>query len=270
MRKFIPSPALVLSAVAIFMAGTGGAYASGVLHIGTQNIRNGAVTNAKLHNGSVGPAKLNARLRAEIANHGVQGPAGKNGADGVNGTAGPQGPTGAQGPAGPAGAVGPVGPQGATGAQGPAGTPILFESSESCTPNLCVDAAPGPDGSAGSGGWGWDNAANGPLTDLSVGSTHGLVVTVLQPNNETADGTITLTYDPYDFAFESNGDAGAKCVASSLSPSVSCSYTDLAHSAKSDSFSFKAMHDDPDAVVTATVNVGGATAIAAFPVSITG
>lgn len=145
----------------------------------------------------------------------------------------------------------------------------LYESQQGCTPNLCIDAAPGPDGSAGSGGWGWDSSASSPVTDLKVGTTHGLTVTVLQPNAEVADGSVTLTYDPYDFSYQGNGDTSASCNSASY-PAVSCTYTDLGHSSKSDSFQFKALHDDPDAVITATAVAGGQQASAAFPVAITG
>lgn len=145
----------------------------------------------------------------------------------------------------------------------------LYESQQSCTPDLCIGAAPGPDGSAGSGGWGWDSTTKKPGTDLTVGSTNSLTVTVLQPNSEAGRGTITLTYDPYDFSYQGNGDTSATCTQASY-PAVSCTYTDLAHSSKSDAFQFKALHDDPYAVVTATADAGGEQATASFPVAIIG
>jgi hypothetical protein len=145
----------------------------------------------------------------------------------------------------------------------------LYESQQGCTPDLCIDAAPGPNGSAGSGGWGWDSSTDKPVTNLTNGSTNGLTVTVLQPNSEASQGSITLTYDPYDFSYQGNGDSSASCTPASY-PAVSCTYTDLGHSSKSDTFQFKALHDDPYAVITATALAGGQQATASFPVAITG
>jgi hypothetical protein len=214
--------------------------------------------------------------KGDTGTTGAKGDTGTTGAKGDTGTTGAKGDTGTTGAKGDAGATGArgatgaTGPQGDPGIQGPAGTPILFASTQNCTPDLCIDAAPGPQGAAGAGGWGWDNDANAPITDLVVGSTNALTVTVLQPNAENSDGSITLTWDPYDFALVGNSDASANCTTTTDYPSMSCSYSDLAHSAKSDAFQFTALHDDPDAVVAATTNVGGEQATAQFPVSITG
>lgn len=265
MSRFIkrPSAALIVAVVALVMAMGGGAYAANSVlsngSVGTAQLKRGAVTNPKIHQGAVTGAKLSANVRNKLNSKGQTGPQG------------PKGATGARGPKGPAGApgqTGPQGPQGATGPQGPAGTPILFSSTQNCTSHLCLDAAPGPDGSAGSSGWGWDSGANAPVTKLAVGSTNPLTVTVLQPSNAMADGEITLTWNPYDFSYVSNSDTGATCVQQSDYPSVSCSYTDLAHSAKGDAFTFKANHADPDAVIGVTTDVGGDQATQTVPVSI--
>ena len=161
--------------------------------------------------------------------------------------AGPQGPG-----AGPAGKDGLVGPT---------------ESVRSCTPDLWIDDAPASDGSSGSGGWGWDTSANAPVTSVAVGdASDPLTVTVLQPNTETADGDITVTYNPYDFSLVSESDGTCTTLNGNTE---ACTYSDLAHSAKSVSFGFKPLHANPDAVVTATVDVNGEQATAQFPVAIT-
>jgi hypothetical protein len=136
--------------------------------------------------------------------------------------------------------------------------------------------APGPDGSAGSSGWGWDNATNSPVTDLTAGTTNGFTVNVLQPNTEQANGTITLSWDPYDFTYVSNEDTSATCTGASqnpdpyMSPGVeTCSYTDMAHSSKGDTFQFTAGNNaDPDAVIGVSVDVNGEQATGQFPVQI--
>ena len=89
-----PSPALVISCVALGVALGGTSYAT-VLQIpknsvGTPQLKNSAVTSAKVKNRSL--------LRADFAAGQV-----------------PAGPTGPAGPAGPAGPGGPAGPAGAPG-----------------------------------------------------------------------------------------------------------------------------------------------------------
>ena len=100
-----PSPALVVSLIALAVALGGTGYAVTQLpknSVGTKQIKNGAVTGAKVKAGS---------LTASAFKPG-QLPAGPQGAAGA---------TGAQGPAGPQGATGPQGTQGAAGPQGAQG-----------------------------------------------------------------------------------------------------------------------------------------------------
>jgi len=160
------------------------------------------------------------------------------------------------------GATGPAGPQGA------AGTPSLYESTVTDAPDVQLDMSPGPDGQSGASGWGWDNTTSKPVTDLTVGTTNGFTVTVLQPNSEQADGSITLSWNPYDFTYEGNGDASATCVSIANTSAETCSYTDLAHTAKSDTFNFKANNADPDAIIGVTASVNGEEATGQFPVQI--
>jgi hypothetical protein len=142
MKRLIPSRSMVvaLAALVFSVGGLGAADAAGVLHIGTANIKNSAVTNVKLHDGAVTQSKihpgavgynqLNAfvqnKLSSALGTPGSQGAPGVNGTDGTNGITGPQGPkgdTGATGPRGPAGPQGPDGDTGATGVQGQQGIP---------------------------------------------------------------------------------------------------------------------------------------------------
>src|SRR5436305_10456359 len=55
-RLKAPSPALVISIIALVMAMAGTGYAA--FKVGTKNIKNGAVTTKKLHNGAVTAKKL--------------------------------------------------------------------------------------------------------------------------------------------------------------------------------------------------------------------
>jgi hypothetical protein len=59
MKRFrlkTPSPALVISVIALVMAMAGTGYAA--FKVGTKNIKNGAVTTKKLHNGAVTTKKI--------------------------------------------------------------------------------------------------------------------------------------------------------------------------------------------------------------------
>lgn len=92
-RRWLPSPALVISLVALFVALGGTGYAVTQLpknSVGTTQLKNNAVTTAKVANGSL--------LRGDFK-------AGQL----------PAGPTGPAGPAGAAGAAGPAGPAGVVG-----------------------------------------------------------------------------------------------------------------------------------------------------------
>ncbi len=196
-----------------------------------------------------------------------RGPKGATGAQGPRGFTGAQGPAGpAGGPAGPAGPAGPPGPQGtqgAPGAQGPAG-PVNLNSWRQCSPDLCIDADPD---AGGSGGWGYDSATNSDVSSVTVGDTATLLVTLLQPNAETATGSVTVTWNPTDFSL-TTPPADGTCQEYN-SNQESCTFTDLAHSAKSVPFVFTAEHSAPVAFVTASAIVGGELATAQFPIAIT-
>jgi hypothetical protein len=95
-----PSPALVLSCVALLLALGGVSYAATVLprnSVGTAQLRNNAVTSAKVKNRSLRAVDF---ARGQLP----------------RGARGPIGPTGSRGPTGPAGATGQRGPTGSSGA----------------------------------------------------------------------------------------------------------------------------------------------------------
>jgi hypothetical protein len=100
-----PSPAMVVACLALLVAlsGTGIAAATQVARnsVGTPQLKDSAVTNAKIRNNAVNSSKVAARslLRSDFAPGQL-----------------PAGPIGPQGPAGPQGAAGPAGPAGVIGA----------------------------------------------------------------------------------------------------------------------------------------------------------
>ncbi len=98
-----PSPALVISLIALFIALGGTGYAAVALpknSVGALQLKSGAVTPPKVAKKTIALFK------------GQSGPAGPQGAQGPQGPAGAQG---AQGQQGPPGATGPEGPQGPRG-----------------------------------------------------------------------------------------------------------------------------------------------------------
>ena len=98
-KRFRPSPAMIVACVALVVALGGTGYAA---------------ATKLLPRNSVGTL--------QVVNHSLRAVDFKKGQL-PRGPQGPAGPAGAQGPAGPAGAAGPAGPPGATGATGPAGPP---------------------------------------------------------------------------------------------------------------------------------------------------
>ena len=100
-----PSPAMVVACLALLVAlsGTGIAAATQVARnsVGAPQLKDSAVTNAKIRNNAVNSSKVAARslLRSDFAPGQL-----------------PAGPIGPQGPAGPQGAAGPAGPAGVIGA----------------------------------------------------------------------------------------------------------------------------------------------------------
>jgi hypothetical protein len=90
MKRPVLSYANVMSTIGVFIALGGTSYAVARNSIGTRELKNNAVTSAKVRNGSLGAADLKASIRK-------QGPRGPRG---------PQGPPGSAGGAGGSGAMG--------------------------------------------------------------------------------------------------------------------------------------------------------------------
>lgn len=123
-RLWVPSPAMIIALLALFIAMGGSAYAAFNLpanSVGTKQIKNGAVNSEKVKDYSL----LARDFKPGQLATGARGP------QGATGGRGPQGATGAQGPQG---ATGPQGPRGATGPQGTQGLP-------GSAPTLLVDRA---------------------------------------------------------------------------------------------------------------------------------
>jgi hypothetical protein len=91
----VPSPALVISVIALFVALGGTSYAVTQLprnSVGTEQLSKNAVTSQKIKDGTIATADLAAATRAALT--------GATGATGATGPAGPTGPAGATGPMG--------------------------------------------------------------------------------------------------------------------------------------------------------------------------
>lgn len=112
-----PSPALVISIVALVVALGGTGYAATQLtgrdirnhSIASADLASGSVTSRTIKNRAVSRRHLTPALRRRLDRIGSPGPMG------------PPGPAGPAGPAGVTGASGPEGPAGPVGARGPAG-----------------------------------------------------------------------------------------------------------------------------------------------------
>jgi hypothetical protein len=135
----LPSPAMIVSLIALFLA-LGGVAGAATTMITTKMLQNNSVTrakiainavnSAKIEDGSIQSKDLAGDIRGERGVPGAKGDTGETGARGpagateATGPTGPTGATGLTGPAGPTGATGltgPAGPTGATGLTGPAG-----------------------------------------------------------------------------------------------------------------------------------------------------
>jgi hypothetical protein len=109
MKFTIPTSAMVVAMVALFVALTGTAVATTSALVTGAQIKNASITGADVKDKSLTPRDFRGSVR---------------GVRGLTGPAGPQGAAGAPGPQGSSGAPGPEGPKGDKGdqgIQGPAG-----------------------------------------------------------------------------------------------------------------------------------------------------
>lgn len=169
----------VVATLALFVALGGVSYAAVTLparSVGTKQLKSGAVTSAKVRNGT-----LRARdFRSGRLPRGRTGPAGADGADGLpgmNGAAGGRGEPGSKGdrgepgPAGAGGAPGPPGPPGSAGGDGPTGS--------TGPPGVAgASGAQGPQGPAGPAGPIGPTGAQGPSGVVSTARISGAIAPV--------------------------------------------------------------------------------------------
>ena len=123
-----PSPAIVISLVALFVA-LGGTGYSAVSKLAPKN----SVGSAQVVNGSLQAGDLSKKARAALK--GNRGPAGAPGAAGPQGATGPAGTNGTNGTNGAAGATGATGPAGA------AGTARAYAEVDDASPSLVAARA---------------------------------------------------------------------------------------------------------------------------------
>ena len=121
--RWRPTPATVVSLIALFVALGGTGYTAVAL------TPSNSVNSASVINGSLQKVDLSQKAVAALkGNRGAAGPQGPVGTHGLAGPQGAQGPKGDAGSIGPPGQQGPKGDAGATGAQGPPGTVIWTQA----------------------------------------------------------------------------------------------------------------------------------------------
>jgi hypothetical protein len=124
-----PSPALVVSVIALIVALGGSAVAATTLITRSDQIRNGVITSADLKDGAaVGAADLTSTARAALA--------GRAGPPGAAGAPGSQGAPGAKGDKGDAGRDGAAGKDGVDGQDGTDATLPLHAVRRTLTANI--------------------------------------------------------------------------------------------------------------------------------------
>lgn len=213
LKRFIPSRsmAVALTALVFSVGGIGAADAAGVIHIGTSNIKNGAVTNVKLHDGavtqskihpgSVGYNQLNAFMQDKLSSAlgtpgatGATGPQGPQGIPGVNGTNGTNGAQGPKGNIGATGAVGATGPQGPVGPQGPKGDTGATGATGAIGPRG-AEGPQGPQGPAGTNAQALPYGIGEVMVDRGSGALPWAVysTTLGSPVGDTTSGSFRFT-----------------------------------------------------------------------------
>ena len=119
-----PSPAMVVSIVALTAGLTGSAIAGPAAKLISGNqVKKGSITSRHVKDGSLKLRDLNSRARSAMSRSGSSSQPGPRGVMGPQGPQGDRGGTGPQGPQGATGAQGERGPQGSKGEPGVPGTP---------------------------------------------------------------------------------------------------------------------------------------------------
>lgn len=228
----------VASVTTLLLGGAGTAVAAQAGLIHTHDLAKSAVTSAKINNGAV--------HKVDLAK-GVQEALNKAGKPGLNG-------------------IGQNGVDGAAGSNGADGRIALGSSEQFNAPGLALEAAPGADGSQGASGFGWDGAANAPVTSVKVGDTVNFTATALQPT-EGGDGSFVLSFDSSVLQFVDAAGCTSVKDQSQGSGWVVCN-AGLSHTAKGIGVTFKALKTSDYTDVNVSVTEGGETATQVVPVSV--
>jgi len=160
-----PSPAMIVACIALLVALGGTSYAISNPppdSVGPLQLRDNAVTNAKIQNGAVTSEKVRNRSLLAIDFLPGQLPRGKAGPAGAVGPPGPAGPAGAAGPTGAAGVIGTV-----TVRTDSVAVPDSTHDGNYQTKSVTVNCASGEKAISATGGWSDDND-NLELTTVGI------------------------------------------------------------------------------------------------------
>jgi hypothetical protein len=157
----LPSPAMIVALIALFVA-LGGVAGAATTMITTKMLKNNSVTRAKIAINAVNSAKIeDGSIQSKDLSGNIRGARGPAGAKGARGASGAKGETGARGEAGTNGTAGSNGSSGTNGANG---TPGLSGTS------LVQVASPTPS-------WtGTFSASAGDLGSITVGAGNWLLI----------------------------------------------------------------------------------------------
>jgi hypothetical protein len=200
MKLRLGGPAFALAMIALFVALSGVAVASGIVPLARHAITAGTATNA-LKLGGKTPTQIKAGLR------GVQGPAGSQG------PAGPAGPAGPKGDAGPAGAAGPQGVQGVQGLKGDVGAGLKIIGTVASVGALPATGTTGDAYLVGTNlyvwtGSAWTNAGpvQGPKGATGPTGAQGVQGVQGQQGIQGVPGTAAVTVHTQSYSLASNGE----------------------------------------------------------------
>jgi hypothetical protein len=167
----------VVGTLALFIALGGVSYAAVKLparSVGTKQLKTGAVTSAKVRNGTLHKDDF----ADGEAPRGKTGPAGADGVDGLPGANGAAGPKGERGPEGPKGDAGHAASDGQDGAPGPPGPPGAdgddgVDGTDGTNGTNGTAGPPGPPGATGATGPAGPAGSAGAIGPLGPKGTSG-------------------------------------------------------------------------------------------------